>query len=169
MRAKLISESLNKFEKKSDPLTSLGVGQKVLIENWLRKMRISDFVILDNFNINVMDDVNINFNNIIQLPPFIKFNYISGSFYCHHCSLVDLNGMPNRVWGTFNCSFNDLKNLDGCPQLIERHFICEFSKLMSLNGGPKEVKGDFYCNNNPVKFTRNDVKSICEVKGDIVI
>jgi hypothetical protein len=169
MRAKLISESLHNFKKKDNPLDSLGVGKRVLIENWLKKMRISDYVILDNLTINVKDDVNLNFNNIIQLPSFIKFNYISGSFYCHHCLLVNLNGMPNSVWGTFNCSFNDLTNLEGCPQLIERHFICEFSKLTSLNGGPKEVKGDFYCNNNPIKFTRNNVKSMCEVKGDIVV
>jgi hypothetical protein len=42
---KLVSESLNelyKFEKKSGPLDSLGVGQIYLIEKWLESQSIDD-------------------------------------------------------------------------------------------------------------------------------
>ena len=37
MKAKLVSESLDKysFEKKKDPLSSLGIGQRNLIIKWL--------------------------------------------------------------------------------------------------------------------------------------
>jgi hypothetical protein len=36
-------------------------------------------------------------------------------------------------------------------------------------GCPKEVGGDFDCYNNPIKFTQEDVRKVCNVKGVIYV
>jgi hypothetical protein len=34
---------------------------------------------------------------------------------------------------------------------------------------PKTVGGDFLCFNNPVKFTEEQVRAVCDVKGKIFV
>ena len=53
-----------------------------------------------------------------------------------------------RVNGNFNCSKNLLTNLEGSPEKVGR---------------------DFYCYNNPGKFTEEDVRKVCSVKGSIYV
>ena len=31
------------------------------------------------------------------------------------------------------------------------------------------VDGNFYCNNNPVKFTEEQVRAVCDVKGKVYV
>ena len=72
-----------------------------------------------------------------------------------------------EVKGNFNCSHNELTSLEGSPEIVGVDFDCAYNDLTSLEGSPKIVKGDFYCNNNKVKFTRDDVRKVCNVKGYI--
>jgi len=43
------------------------------------------------------------------------------------------------------------------------------NQLTSLVGAPEKVGGSFYCGNNAVKFTEEDVKAVCDVKGKIYL
>jgi hypothetical protein len=65
-----------------------------------------------------------------QLKPFIKngkliirFNKVSGNFYCDNNQLISLEGCPKEVGRDFNCSENKLTSLKGSPKKINGFFI----------------------------------------------
>lgn len=43
------------------------------------------------------------------------------------------------------------------------------NSLTSLKGVPGKVGGDFLCSGNKVKFTRENVRKVCNVKGKIFV
>ena len=69
----------------------------------------------------------------------------------------------------FYCAYNKLTSLEGCPEKVGGVFYCAYNKLTSLEGCPKEVGGDFYCSDNTGKFTQEDVRKVCNVKGVIYV
>ena len=116
--------------------------------------------------------------------------YVGGSFYCSYNNLTSLKGAPERVEGNFDCAFNDLTSLEGAPERVGGNFVCHDNNLTSLEGAPKYVGGNFgcshnkltslegapeyvgrgfYCYDNLVKFTREDVSKVSEVKGEIIV
>jgi hypothetical protein len=125
-----------------------------------------------NFNsdgtIDVYGNVNLGSENLTKIP--IKFNNVSGHFYCAVNNLTSLIGCPKSVGGNFSCfnneltsledapksvggwfdcSGNQLTSLEGCPKSVGKHFYCYNNKLTSLIGGPKYVLGsEYYCYNN---------------------
>ena len=60
-----------------------------------------------------------------------------------------------------------LKSLN--VSIVNGDFKCFRNDLTSLEGCPKEVGGDFICSDNYKKFTEDEVRSICNVKGSIFI
>ena len=48
-------------------------------------------------------------------------------------------------------------------------FYCHGNKLTSLVGAPSSVGGNFYCNGNATKFTIEQVRAVCDVKGIIYV
>jgi hypothetical protein len=73
------------------------------------------------------------------------------------------------VGGNFFCSRNKLTSLENCPKTVDGTFGCSFNKLTSLAGAPTIVYKDFHCYNNPVQFTVQDVRAVCDVKGDVYV
>jgi len=59
--------------------------------------------------------------------------------------------------------------LEGAPSSVGRDFYCSENRLTSLDGAPKTISGDFYCYNNPVQFTEQQVRAVCDVKGKILV
>jgi hypothetical protein len=98
---------------------------------------------------------------------------VDGDFYCDGNQLTSLEGAPKSVGGGFNCNSNQLTSLEGAPVSVGGGFYggfyCSSNQLTSLEGAPKSVDGGFYCYNNPVKFTEEQVRAICDVKGDISV
>ena len=95
---------------------------------------------------------------------------VGGNFYCSRCpDLTSLEGAPKKVGGDFHCyGCSSLKSLEGAPKVIDGNFDCsDCPSLNSLEGAPKEVGRDFYCHNCKVKFTKDDVKKVSNVKGKI--
>ena len=95
---------------------------------------------------------------------------VGGNFHCSKCnSLESLKGAPKEIGGDFNCTgCNSLKSLEGAPRIINGYFRCyDCNSLTSLEGAPKEVGRGFYCHNCKVKFTKDDVKKVSNVKGEI--
>ena len=94
-------------------------------------------------------DGNVDFSElktITKLP--VRFGKVGRSFFCSDCtSLTSLEGAPTTVGWSFNCS--------DCPSLT------------SLEGAPTTVGGCFWCNGCGRKFTVEEVRKHCDVKGDI--
>ena len=127
--------------------------------------------------------------NMTKLPDVFKYVNVGGDFYCGYNELTSLEGAP-RVGGDFYCDSNELTSLIGAPKSVSGNFACYNNKLTSLEGAPKSVGGGFYCSgnkltslegapqsvgrdfncsNNVVKFTEEQVRAVCNVKGSITV
>src|SRR5271157_5444802 len=114
---KLVKESLNEimhFERSDNPLVTLQVGKRVQIIKWLDTYEVTNYVINDDFTIDVNDNVDLYDKNLTSFPDFIKFNHVSDDFYCSDNQLTSLVGCPSNVGGYFSCSRNQLTSLVGC-------------------------------------------------------
>ena len=74
-----------------------------------------------------------------------------------------------KVTGYFDCRDNNLKSLAGAPSSVGLSFHCRINKLTSLAGAPNSVGGSFYCHGNAIKFTIEQVRAVCDVKGAIYV
>ena len=184
---KLVRESIS-FQRYKDPKRALGVGARVLIEEWLEEMSVENYVINDDLTIDVNGRVNLSHKNLSSFPEYIKFRNVSGYFFCDNNQLTSLEGCPSTVEGFFYCDNNQLTSLEGCPsnvresfscnnnQLISlkgcpssvgRSFFCNNNQLTSLEGCPSTVGGSFFCRNNKKQFSEEEVRKYCKVKGNI--
>ena len=73
------------------------------------------------------------------------------------------------VNGWFNCSLNSLTTLENCPKIVIGNFYCSWNKLTSLEGAPQKVDRNFICHSNDVKFTEEQVRDVCDVKGNVFV
>ena len=106
MRAKFIYENLNFTRNDKDSLASYGVGQVHLIKSWLDQFKIINYIINDDFTIDVNGYVYLSNKNLTKLPDYIKFNKVAGSFACDSNQLTSLEGCPTLVGGNFYCYNN---------------------------------------------------------------
>ena len=170
---RLVPESLNEvfsFERStSDPLKNLSVGKKVQIVKWLDSYEIKNYTINDDLTIDVNGSVNLFNQSLTCFPSFIKFNEVSGSFYCNSNKLTSLEGCPLTVGASFYCSNNQLTSLEGCPKTVGNNFECSYNQLTSLKGCPATVDFSFYYYDNSKQFSEEYVRSLCKVKGGISV
>ena len=125
---------------------------KADIEAWCDDMGIKNYTINDKGEIDVNGNVwlykLLKKNDFKELP--YKFGTVTGYFDIgENKKLTSLKNCPDYVGGAFGCR--------NCPQLD------------SLEGCPKEVRGGFFCYGCKKKFTKEEVKSLCKVKGKIHI
>jgi len=118
------------------------------IDKICKKYNIQNYTINPDGSIDVNGHVLLGKQKLTELP--LKFNIVSGDFYCYINNLTSLDGSPTYVGGGFYCSDNKLKSLVGCPNYVGGNFYCDYNQLTSLMGCPKEVGGDFYCSYNPI-------------------
>ena len=95
---------------------------------------IENYTINPDGSIDVDGDVNLYNEWLDELP--VKFNHVSGNFYCGDNNLTTLEGSPKSVGGNFGCSWNN---------------------LTTLEGSPKSVGGDFFCRFNPIYYQLGDI------------
>ena len=125
---------------------------------------INYYTINDDGSIDVNDHVNL-FNLVLTELP-LKFNKVSGNFYCKGNKLTTLKGSPIEVGETFNCSYNELTSLEHSPIKVSGDFRCTDNNLTDLKGCPKFVRDDFFCSNNNII----DLSEIPDnMKGDIYL
>jgi hypothetical protein len=93
----------------------------------------------------IIGNVDIEINKI---PLWFKDIEIDGNFYCYTIGLTTLEGCPQIVSGSFFCHSNNLTSLEYCPKYVGKKFVCY---------------------DNKVKFTEDDVKKYCQVKGEISV
>ena len=116
------------------------------IEAWCEEMGIKNYTINSKGEIDVDGNVDLGWKSITELP--YKFGKVEGFFEVDRCPhLISLKNSPNYVRGYFSCSGNiNIKSLEGCPE---------------------KVGGNFYCKGCKQKFTEEEVRSLCKVKGSI--
>ena len=128
-----------------------GVKKQSNIENiksWCEEMGIQNYTINSQGEIDVDGSVDLYGRDFKELPyKFGKINKLFGLGDCKH--LTSLKNCPDFVKGPFSCS--------NC------------TKLDSLEGCPKKVGGDFWCYDCKQKFTKEEVRSLCEVINNIYI
>jgi hypothetical protein len=73
------------------------------------------------------------------------------------------------VNGWFDCSLNSLTSLENCPKIVNGNFYCSYNDLTSLEFAPKSVGRHFICHSNDVKFTEEQVRAVCDVKGTVYV
>ena len=116
------------------------------IKSWCDDMGIKNYTINSKGEIDVDWRVNLRDKNFEELP--YKFGTITGYF--------DIGNNPN------------LTSLKNCPDFVKGSFSCSLCKCIdSLEGCPKEVGGTFYCYDCKRKFTKKEVKSLCNAKGNV--
>ena len=120
---------------------------KVEIENWCEEMGIENYTINSKGEIDVNRNVDLTNKDFKEL--LFKFGTVDGYFTVgYNKKLTSLKNCPDEVGGWFSCS--------GC------------SALDSLEGCPKEVGIIFSCKWCKRKFTKEEVRSLCKVKKDII-
>lgn len=138
--------------------------EKKDIENWLEKMDIHIYEIMDDPVYGcVVNSGSINLSNkgLKSIP--VKFNKVYGYFDCSHNELKSLDFAPIQLLGIekdFDCSYNQLKNLKGAPKELKRDFNCSHNKLISLKGCPEEIGRHFTCSNNQLTSLLGCPKSL---------
>ena len=114
-------------------------------------------------------DLDLSNLKLTVLPDILKDITVGGNFYCGNNNLTSLEGAPKSVGASFACSHNELTSLQCDHITVGGDFYCSFNKLTSLAGAPKSVGGDFICHSNNVKFTEQDVRTVCDLKGDVYL
>ena len=117
------------------------------IKSWCDEMGIENYTINSRGEIDVDIRVNLRNKNFKELP--YKFGKVTGYF--------DIGNNPN------------LTSLKNCPDFVTGSFSCSLCKcIKSLEGCPKRVGGDFYCYDCERKFSKEEVKSLCKVRWNVI-
>ncbi len=97
------------------------------------------------------------------------FTDVEGDLNLSGKSLIGLTRRYGIVKGNCLLNSNKLTSLHGSPRVVTEGFYCYKNNLSSLEGCPAEVGGDFCCTHNAVEFTEDDVRAVCNVKGEIYV
>lgn len=111
--------------------------------------------------------INLASKGLNRMPDISDVDEVHGYIYVQKNQLTSLAGSPKQVRGPFVCSYNNLKNLVGAPAIVHGSFNCSHNPLESLEGVPKQVTGNFFCDKTAVKFTKEQVRAVCQVGGTI--
>lgn len=153
---KIISENINEFKKGLDPVDSLGLGRKAMIDEWLNEIIISNDMKYVYYDIN--KDYTINFygnfdislpkKRLSNFPDFIQFEIVNGYMSIGNNNFTTLKGSPKKVTDDFYCYGN---------------------KLTSLKYMPEYIEGIFSCNSNLRIFSEDEVRRHSNIKGKLYL
>ena len=143
---KTLKESI--LNRSSHGAKGFEAQRRKMIEDWLKKYNIEKYTINDDFTIDVDGFVLLDKENLKELPEYIQFGVVKGSFYCSMNNLTSLRGCPREVEKSFYCTHNKLTSLIGAPEKVGEYFDCTANNLTSLVGSPREIRGLFNCNYN---------------------
>lgn len=142
-----------------------------LIEAWLKKWDRNHCCFVNKDNTISGRGVFILENyNEEELPEYIQFKYINGSFCIVGGDLKTLRGCPKKVKLSFELKYvkgikdlkyapeiaqyvriggcDNLESLEGCPDNLETFHCMKCNKLKNLEGGPTKVRVLYNCEHN---------------------
>jgi hypothetical protein len=153
------------------------------VEEFLKDSSIYDYKINDDLSVDVLQNVNIIWENIKIIP--VEFRSIMGKVILSGNKLQSLQGLPKEIHGTLDLSNNQLKSLEGCPEIVHGDFDVSSCFLKTLEFGPKRVLGELINidhlaaeiggdvilteQKSNKKFTKSQINSISKVSGNIVV
>jgi hypothetical protein len=76
-----------------------------------------------------------------EIPNYIQFGNVQGSFELDNCGVKSLKGCPISVYDYFrviNCP--KITSLEGCPEDVTNIYIVGNINLKSLKGCPKTAE-----------------------------
>ena len=130
MNMKLVREHINeKFTEDSDPIEDMGIGLKAKIEKWCDDYNIKNYIINDDYTIDVKGTVFLNDVMLNNFPDYIQFNRVKESFWIDN---------------------NNFTTLRGCPTYAGSYFSCRNNKIKSLMYAPKKIYVTLFCGYNPI-------------------
>ena len=110
------------------------------IQDICKQYKIENYTINDDESIDVDGNVNLSFYELTELP--LRFNKVTGDFYCSHNKLTTLKGSPRWIGGFFNIIYNLITSLEFSPDYVGGYFSCRCNKLTN-NYCITEIKGTF--------------------------
>ena len=125
------------------------------IHDICKRYLISNYTINPDGSIDVDGDVSLANGRLEKLP--LKFNKVSGDFYCSWEELKTLEGCPKEIGGDFFCSYNKLKTLEHSPLIIYGTFYCNDNPLESLEGLNITID-KLHCNNKEKLIRKTKLK-----------
>ena len=114
-------------------------------------------------------DIKLTKESLLYFKKYSKIKRVNGNFNCIELNLTSLIELPipEYVSKDFCCYSNNLTSLQGAPEYVGGIFSCSYNKLTSLEGAPAYVGGRFDTRFNSTIFTKEDVRKVCDVKGEI--
>ena len=116
---------------------------------------ITNYTINPDGSIDVDGGVYLDRRNLDRIP--IKFNKVSGSFFCSNNNITSLENVPNECFRLF-CNENMLTSLEGCPK-VSSFIAVHYNPLETLEG----YNGDYnklYCDNKEKLIRKHKLKII---------
>jgi len=138
------------FERYKDPKEALGFDKKEVIKNWLDSNGITNYFITRNFMVDVYSKTDLSGKGLTELPVYIQFRKIEGSFSVAHNNLTSLRGCPHRTKASFYCCDNQLASLEFGPIQVVGSYIAQNNNLTSLQYLPEKINS-FSCAGNLLK------------------
>jgi hypothetical protein len=111
------------------------------IHDICKRYNIKNYTVNPDGSIDVNGDVDLYNCNITELP--LRFNKVSGDFWCGDNNLTSLKDCPRWIGGGFSCSDNKLTSLEFSPDYVGGYFNCDNNKLTD-NYCDSEIGGYFY-------------------------
>lgn len=81
--------------------------------------------------------------------------------------IKSLKYLPKIVKGTIYLDLNEISSFDFAPVEVKGGFSVHGNQISSLKGSPSKVGGDYWIGVNSVPFTIPQVRSVCEVVGQV--
>ena len=129
---------------------------RVGIEAWLKKYKVSNYIIIEDLSVDVNGGVDLSFKGLVEIP--VRFGVVSGNFDCSANKLTSLVGCPTSVGGSFSCFWNRLVSLEGCPVKIGGSFDCNSNKLIDSEVFLYEYDSEQICQYYKNKKLNKDLK-----------
>lgn len=147
-----------------------------------RQIRYINYIIRQYIKNGSEDGLDISGLGLRELPSILNDITINGYFDCSGRSenvsgynsfgrnqLKSLKNAPKVVKGMCYFMSLGLETLEGGPEYVSGDFECSYNNLKTLKGAPKFVGRNFYCNDNGVKFTEEQVRAVCNVRGTVFV